>query len=388
MVFTGIAAGRFMIIRPNRIESGAAMHVGSAIGDAFPLFVVVLILLLIVTVSYIKYEKLHPLAVIAFTISVISIFLALTGIGAQNHLAGMGSSARASLGYGFWMLLAGFILILVEHTNLYVQKAGQSNRLPKHLIKSLVLLLCMTMLIVLYALGLLSGISIVRELTDKSDRIFGELIRHMQLTIGATGTGLFISLFLSYIAYRKPVVERYVNMIANFAQVVPTLALLGFIMIPLSILSSRYVFLKEIGISGIGFFPAYIVLTLYTLLPITTNTLAGFKTISTSVLEAAQGMGMNRRQMLLKIELPMAFPAIYTGTKTALIQAVGNCILAGLVGGGGLGAILFLGLAQSAFDLVIVASLTVVLIAVFLDIVLTGFEGIINKRFREEIEYD
>ncbi len=201
-------------------------------------------------------------------------------------------------------------------------------------------------------------------------------------------TGLVLSLLMSYGAYRNPGMERIVSTFANFAQVVPTLSLLGLVMIPLALLAKWHPFLREIGISGIGFFPSYIVLTVYTLLPITSNAIAGLASINPSIIEAGEGMGMSRWQMLRKIELPMALPAIYTGFRTALVQTVGNTILAGLVGGGGLGAILFLGLAQSAPDLVVVSSLMVVGLAVILNVGMTSLDTILKKRFRGEIAHD
>lgn len=159
-------------------------------------------------------------------------------------------------------------------------------------------------------------------------------------------------------------------------------------MIPLTALSNHFPVLKTMGISGIGFFPAFIVLTLYTLLPITANAIAGFRSIPNSVLEAAQAMGMNRRQCFFKVELPMATPSLFAGFRIALVQTVGNCILAGLVGGGGLGTILFLGLAQSAPDLVTVASLMVVCIAVICETILITVESRFQLKIRGDLMYD
>jgi len=114
-------------------------------------------------------------------------------------------------------------------------------------------------------------------------------------------------------------------------------------------------------VSGIGWAPAFIALTLYGLLPIARNTLAGFRNVDIGVVEAAEGMGMGKGRVLWKIELPLAFPVIFAGIRVALVQAIGGAVLAGLVGGGGLGSFVFLGLAEASSDLVLLGVIPIVL---------------------------
>jgi osmoprotectant transport system permease protein len=379
MIMSSFIGGRFMIIRPNRIENGIVMTIRVALEERFFLLATLFLFLVIIILIHQKYEK--PILILVASMLLFEFFMYLTGSGATEQVEAIGSSARASLGSGFWLMFTGLVIIIWQSMNHAISHGLKFGQV-------IVLTSCILIVAVLYGSHHLSNISIIRELSDKSDRIMSEIIRHMQLTLSATGTGLIISLFLSYGAYKKPKLERAVSAISNFAQVVPTLSLLGLLMIPLALLAIRFPLLKSMGISGIGFFPAYVVLTLYTLLPMTSNTIAGFRSIPPSISEAARAMGMNPKQLLWRIELPMAFPAIYVGFRTALVQTVGNCILAGLVGGGGLGAILFLGLAQSAPDLVIVASLLVVMIAVVLGVFLTSLEGVIRKRLRGELIND
>jgi osmoprotectant transport system permease protein len=106
-----------------------------------------------------------------------------------------------------------------------------------------------------------------------------------------------------------------------------------------------------------------IVLFLYSLLPITRNTLAGFQVVSPEDRDTARAVGMSSRQVFWQVELPLAFPVILSGIRTALTQTIGNTILAGLVGAGGLGSIIFLGLAQAAPDLILLGALPVVILA-------------------------
>jgi len=78
-------------------------------------------------------------------------------------------------------------------------------------------------------------------------------------------------------------------------------------------------------------------------------------------------MGMSARRIFLAVEIPLSLPVIVSGMRTALTQSMGNAILAGLIGGGGMGAIIFLGLAQAASDLVLLGALPVAVSALLAD---------------------
>lgn len=371
-ILIGLLLGRFIMIRPNRIEEGPLLNLSAALEGRLPIFAAVfLIVILWVLLGYYG----HPLyqkLLLPLALGTLIYYLLTIGLIANIHISGMGNAARVSLGASFWLILTGLLLMIVQGIHI------SSKRMASQLISLVVIILT---LLVGYKTGILSNISILKEFSSKSDRIISELIRHMQLALTASLTGLVISVFLGVKAYRKPKIEGSIKHFVNIMQVIPTLSFLGLLMIPLTFLSNQFPFLKSLGISGIGFFPAYIVLSLYTMLPITNNVLAGLKSIDVNILTAARGMGMTDSQRLFRIELPLALPAIYSGYKTALVQAVGNTILAGLVGGGGMGAILFLGLAQSAPDLVMISALLVVSVAFTLNILLSTFQPILIKHY-------
>lgn len=378
-IFIGLILGRYMMIRPNRIENGALLNFINALESTAVLFGAVFVVMLIV-IYMIRTDRtdkkwlLLPSVILTF-----AVFILATGLSASHHIVGMGSSARASLGSSFWLMFAGFLLLMLH--------AIKVN--PRPQLARFIFLISVILIIGLgYSSGLLKDISILKELNSKSDRIWDEMVRHLQLAVYSTLTGLVLSLSLAYRAYRNPIWENSIKTFVNIAQVIPTLSFLGLIMIPLTALSNSFPWLKTIGISGIGFFPAYIVLTMYTLLPMTNNILAGLKSINKDILQAAAGMGMSRKQQLFQVELPLSTPAIYSGFRTALVQAVGNTILAGLVGGGGIGSILFLGLAQSAPDLVVISALLVVSIAFSLNTGLSVFESLLRKRITGEVTHD
>ena len=159
----------------------------------------------------------------------------------------------------------------------------------------------------------------------------------------------------------------------SIIETIPSLSLFGILLVPLSGLG-KLPFFDALGVSGIGWAPAYIALTLYTLLPIGRNTLTGFYSVDKNIKEAAKGMGMSKRQVLQKIELPLAFPVIFTGIRIAFIQTIGGAVLAGLVGGGGMGTFVFLGLGEASPDLILLGVLPIVFFTVLLDYLLRAFE--------------
>jgi osmoprotectant transport system permease protein len=115
--------------------------------------------------------------------------------------------------------------------------------------------------------------------------------------------------------------------------------------------------------------PAVIALVLYSLLPVVRSTVAGLAQVPLPVVEAATGMGLTRGQVFRKVELPIALPVFLSGLRIAAVQAVGLAVVAALIGAGGLGALVFQGLASGALDLVLLGVIPVIALAVVVDAV-------------------
>ena len=103
-----------------------------------------------------------------------------------------------------------------------------------------------------------------------------------------------------------------------------------------------------------------------------------------AVTEAALSLGMSRRQVFFKVQLPLAVPLILGGIRTAFTQGMGNAVLAALIGGGGLGSFIFLGLAQSAPDLILLGTMPLIALTILLDALL----GSAVKRSERGRRYD
>ena len=134
-------------------------------------------------------------------------------------------------------------------------------------------------------------------------------------------------------------------------------------------------FILLIGPLGIGALPVVVALTMYGLLPIVRNTITGLREIDVATVESAQGMGMSRRQRLLRIELPMAWPVILTGVRVTTLLLVGIATIGSIIDGPGYGEFIFDGLARAgapfAINLVLGGVIGVILVAILFDAAFT-----------------
>lgn len=237
----------------------------------------------------------------------------------------------------------------------------------------------LVVLLTLFGLGVFNQWGLYKEYLLRSQSFYTELGRHLSLSLSAVFMAFIPAVTLGYLSSQNAKLREWILGFVNAFQVAPTLSMLALIMVPLTYLSLNFPTLRALGVRGIGFLPAFIVLTLYALLPITMNALTAFTYVDESILESARGLGLNSSQILWKIRLPLAFPYLVLGFRIALIQTLGNALLAGLVGGGGMGSLIFLGLSQSAQDLILLGSLPIIALALAFEMF---FEQIEHNLFK------
>ena len=156
---------------------------------------------------------------------------------------------------------------------------------------------------------------------------------HLVLVSTSSGIAILIGVSLGIAGTRRPKLRRISLTIANVLQTIPSLALFGFLLpIPF--------------IGGIGKRTAIISLVLYSLLPILRNTVVGITGVDAQLRDAAIAMGMTDRQLLRLVELPLAAPTILAGIRTAIVTNIGTAVIAAVIGGGGLGVLIFRGVAS------------------------------------------
>lgn len=200
-------------------------------------------------------------------------------------------------------------------------------------------------------------------LRDNWPNLLSQTLTHIGLTIGSLLLALLIGLPLGmFIAQRRSLATAVLG-VAGVLQTVPSIALLG-VLIPLL---------------GIGAGPALAALFLYALLPIVRNTYVGITEVSGTITEAARGMGMTDRQVLWRVELPLALPVIFAGIRTAAVVNVGVATLAAYVAAGGLGEFIFGGIALNNTPMIMAGAIPAALLAVLFDVLLARLQHI---RFR------
>ena len=185
----------------------------------------------------------------------------------------------------------------------------------------------------------------------------GYLTAHLQLALFALLAGTAVSIPAGMAITRSRRLERPVLAVASVIQTVPSLALLA-VMVPA---------LSALGLRSIGFLPAFIGLTLYSILPVLRNTVTGLVGLDPALKEAARGVGMTATQQLWRVELPLALPVILAGLRTSTVWTVGMATLSTPVGAPSLGNYIFAGLQTRNLTAVLVGCVAAAVLALVLD---------------------
>jgi osmoprotectant transport system permease protein len=187
---------------------------------------------------------------------------------------------------------------------------------------------------------------------------------HLWIVAISTALAIVIGIPLGILITRKPALHNPVLVTANIIQTIPSLALFGFLL-PAPWIGERAGRL------------AILALTLYSLLPLIRNTYTGIRGVDRAVLEAARGMGLTDWQLLYKVELPLAASVVLAGIRTAVVISVGLATIAAAIGAGGLGELIFRGLAMVNNAVILAGAVPAALMALIADALL----GFLERRF-------
>ena len=213
----------------------------------------------------------------------------------------------------------------------------------------------------------LEPLALLREYQARSEQFADALIIHLALVGAAVAASLILAIVGVLAMRRCSGLQRPGFAVLNFLQTIPSLALFGLLLAPLAWLGSQVAWLGALGVSGIGWAPAFLALLGYSLLPMVRNLHVALDAVDPAVIEAARGMGMSRRQVLLQARLPLALPVVVEGLRITTIQAIGLTAVAALIGAGGLGTFIFQGLGQAAMDMVLLGALPIIVLALVTD---------------------
>jgi osmoprotectant transport system permease protein len=210
-------------------------------------------------------------------------------------------------------------------------------------------------------------VSFLEYFASSKGEIFEATVQHIGLVAVAMLIAVAVGVPLGIAATRHAAAGRWVMMVANVMQTVPSLALFG-LLIPLPLLG------------GIGSRTAIVALTVYALLPIIRNTHVGIKSVDPAVIEAARGMGLTDRQLLTRVELPLSAGVILAGIRVATVISIGIATIAAAIGAGGLGTFIFRGLSMVNNQLILAGAIPAAFLAILAD---AGF-GWLERRLRAD----
>jgi osmoprotectant transport system permease protein len=191
---------------------------------------------------------------------------------------------------------------------------------------------------------------------DHLDDVASRAVQHVELTLLSVGLGLLISFPLAIIAYRHRRFQAPIASIASLLYTIPSLALISLL----------------VTVTGFSYTTVVIPLTIYTLLILIRNILAGLEGVPEDARDAARGMGFTNRQMLWRVEIPLAMPVIIAGIRIATVSTIGLITIAALIGRGGFGEFILDGLTQFFWTPLLLGIVLSVALAVVADLLLIG----------------
>lgn len=196
--------------------------------------------------------------------------------------------------------------------------------------------------------------SLVRFLLAHRAEFAGLLLQHVLLVGASTLAAIAVGVPFGVLAARRPRLGAPVVWFANVVQTIPSLAMFGFLL-PLPF------------IGGLGARVAILVLILYALLPVLRTTIAGIRGVDAVLVEAGTALGMTPRQLLWRVQLPLALPSIVAGVRVAAVVGVGTATIAAAVGAGGLGEYIFRGLSMVDPTVILAGAVPAAILALVVD---------------------
>jgi len=205
----------------------------------------------------------------------------------------------------------------------------------------------------------------VGQLFVERQTFFLDLIgEHIMLSLIAIAWITVIGITLGIYITRRKQAANFVLAMTNVLYTIPSIALFGFL----------------VSLTGIGNTSALIALTAYGILPVIRNTYVGIEEVDPQILEAAIGMGSTDRQLLWKVQMPIALPVIIAGFRTMVVMTIALAGIASFIGAGGLGVAIWRGITTNFTEMTVLGSLLVALLAMGSDLLLGIIEKIIRRR--------
>jgi osmoprotectant transport system permease protein len=348
-------------VRPNRLGSGVGVYALSVGGHpGWPLLAVWPAITMLAAFGPRTPRRGLLLAGAGSLALVLSAFSVESA--ARSLLVHAPALAKVSLSWGAWLAMAAAYVVVFG--------AATDPRAPHRWARGLFEAARwsgLAAVAVMAAAGFFSDMSLARELADNGGDFAQRLLEHLQLSGAGVVGGVLIGVPAGVFVARRRWAGGAVMTVVELLQTVPSLALLGLLIAPLGALAIAVPALAAVGVAGIGPAPAYVALTVYGLLPMVRNTYTALVEVDPAMIDAGRGMGMTGRELLWRVELPLASPLILEGVRTSAVQLIGIAALMALIDAGGLGTYIFRGVGQGADDFVLLGALPIVALAVIVD---------------------
>jgi osmoprotectant transport system permease protein len=332
------------VLRANRIVSGVAQPLSAGGPAAWALVVLAAVALAVALFAHGPERARAEIAVAALMIASLGWALASA---ASTLTPDPSSPARVSIGGGSWIAVAGAAVVWFAATR---APLGRVRR-------AAAAILVAASWVAAGVWGGLARLSILQEYALQSNVFWGMVATHLTIVGVSLAIAIVIGVPLGIASARLPRLRTVALSVVGLIQTVPSLALLGLLVLPLAAL----------GLPGIGPLPAIIALTVYSLLPIVRNTYLGLAQVDPAAVDAGLGMGMSPVQLLLRVEAPLALPLVIEGIRTAAVMIIGIAAVVAAIGVGTLGVLVFTGWGFQADDLVLLGAIPMVLLAVAAD---------------------
>ncbi|PXW60440.1 ABC transporter permease subunit [Methylobacterium sp. B4] len=296
-----------------------------------------------------------------------ALLLAGLGHGAAAWTAGQPPAARARLAAGAWIGAS----LLAAAVPLGARRVDPAAGGP---IGALALAASVQGL---WLAGRLDALSVVVEFRARRDELAAALLDHLALALGALALAALVTGALAL--WRRG--RGLVDLTVSGLQVVPAVALLGGLVTAASALLSAAPALRTYGLSALGTVPALVGIAAYLLLPLWRGLQGALRAPDAASLDAARALGLTPRQILTGLRLPLGASVLLGGVRVAAVQALGLATLGALVGAGGLGTLVFDGMAQFAPDLILLGALPVIALSLAAERALSGLEAAARRHW-------
>lgn len=354
-----------MHLAPNRLVTGAAIDAPSVLGPMlWPVGVLAAVGLGLLAGSR---GRLAAAVAALACLGAFALLLAGLGHGAAAWIAGQPPAARARLAAGVWIGAS----LLAAAVPLAARRVDPAAGGP------LGALALAASVLGLWHAGRLDALSVVMEFRARRDELAAALLDHLTLAVGALALAALVTGTLAL--WRRG--RGLVDLTVSGLQVVPAVALLGGLVAAASTLLSAAPALRNYGLSALGTAPALVGIAAYLLLPLWRGLQGALRAPDAASLDAARALGLTPRQILTGLRLPLGASVLLAGVRVAAVQALGLATLGALVGAGGLGTLVFDGMAQFAPDLILLGALPVMALSLAAERALSGLEAAARRRW-------